>query len=538
MSRAANSPGEIPLHIDRAAEAPLPVQLAAELRAVIHRGLLRPGERVPATRDVARRLGVARGVAVAAYEQLIAEGYLTASFGRGTEVNAELARLKPEPETASASASASATGPASAPLPALASAEEVADANLDAELSAESPALGAGVLAPGKPITDVVDRPAWRTAWRKAAQHAHRVSPPLGDPRLRVEIADHLRQMRGTSRSADDVIVTAGSRDGLALLLTTLSPDTPSRRPLVVGVEDPGYPSLRSVAERYGATIVALPVDDDGLRTANLPHDLLDIVIVTPSHQYPTGGSLPLTRRRELLAWAHASGVIVVEDDYDSELRHVGSPLPALAALDTAADGVVVTLGTFSSTITPALAAGFMLAPRSIRERLEPARRDLGSPVSTVVQLALAEYLSSGELKHNVARVRRLYASRRDRLSERLAGIPGVRMRPMSGGLHAVIELGQGAAARSREHAVITSTDAAGIGASSLDRYWQRDGSPQRERPRPESPQHALPHDSGETPSQTPSHAPVAAGIVIGMGGPDEAEFGAALETLRRILIP
>ena len=502
-TRRPGLPGEIPAHIDRAADTPLPVQLAAALREAIDSSLLRPGERVPATRDYARRLGVARGVVVAAYEQLIAEGYLTAGFGRGTVVNSEL--------DAVASMSRSPLAPADT-VPAAQGTER---ANVmrhqPAALAESQPGARTrerGLLAPGTPITDVVDRPAWRAAWRAAAKDAHRTSPALGDPRLRAAIADHLRHMRGTARSADDVLVTAGTREGLGLLLTATG--TTRGHELVVGVEDPGYPSLRGVAARHGARIVALPVDGDGLRTDTLPHGVLDMVIVTPSHQYPVGGSLPLSRRHQLIEWARSAGVIIIEDDYDSELRHVGSPLPALAALDDPRDGAVVTLGTFSSTITPALAAGFLVAPSRIRAVLEPVRDELGSPVSTVVQLALGEYLLSGELKHNVQRVRRLYAARRDRLSDRLAGVVGVRVRPMSGGLHAVIELGAGSAARERERLVLVDAELAGLGVASLGRYWQRRGQ-------------------GRTADET-------AGIVIGMGGPDHAAFEASLETLREIL--
>ena len=481
-------PGEIPIHLDRGDASPLPVQLAAALREAIHAGVLRPGERVPATREYAQRLGVARGVVVAAYEQLIAEGYLTAGFGRGTTVNIELTAVGPHLQRPSETTEVSATSEST---------------TTPDHLPDEAP--DRGPLAPGTPIIDVVGRPAWRAAWRTAAKHAHRTSPALGDPKLRSAIADHLRQMRGTARSASDVLVTAGTRDGLGLILTALGGT--KGRGLVVGVEDPGYPSLRGVAARHGARTVDLAVDGDGLRTEGLPTDLLDMVIVTPSHQYPIGGSLPLSRRHQLLDWAASSGVIIVEDDYDSELRHVGSPLPALAALDDPLDGMVVTLGTFSSTITPALAAGFIVAPSRIRSIIEPVRADLGSPVSTVVQLALAEYLSSGELKHNVQRVRRRYASRRDRLSDRLAGVAGVRLRPMSGGLHAVLELGEGASAREREREILARADAEGLGIASLGRYWQR-----REE------------------------ADAMAGVVIGMGGTDPDAFEAALEALRRIV--
>ena len=493
--------GQIPVHLDRTLDTPLPVQLAAALREAIDAATLRPGEGVPATRDFSRRLGVARGVVVAAYEQLLAEGYLTATHGQGTRVNPALDVVQPQrrdraatpgPGALNASGTLNPLDASNAPAPSVPS------------TSAPGP-TDPGPLAPGRPITDAVDSPAWRAAWRTAAARAHLAAPELGDPRLRSEIADHLRRMRGTARSDRDVLVTAGTRDGLGLLLTALG--TTRGHGLVVGVEDPGLPSLRAVAARFGASVVALPTDSEGLDTTRLPDGVLDVVIVTPSHQYPLGGSLPLTRRRELLAWATRAGVVVVEDDFDSELRYTGSPLPTLAALDDPVDGVVVLLGTFSRTVAPGLSAGYLLAPENLRARIEPIRRELGGPVSTIVQVALAQYLASGELRRHTARMLRRYAARRDAVSEHLAGVPGVRVRPMDGGLHAVIEFTGPDGGRAKEAAVVASTDAARLGVEALSRYWQ-----QRDT------------DAG------------IAGLVIGMGGSDDAECIAALTTLRALL--
>ncbi|UOQ60598.1 PLP-dependent aminotransferase family protein [Leucobacter rhizosphaerae] len=495
---AGGAVSSIPVHLDRDADAPLPVQLAAALREAIDAATLRPGEGVPATRAFARRLGVARGVVVAAYEQLVAEGYLTATHGQGTRVNPALEAV--QVGSAEPRDRVSRRDPVETPEPTV-----LRDPALLTDRS--DPAPTTRPLAPGRPITDAVDSAAWRSAWRAAAARAHLTAPELGHPRLRTEIADHLRRMRGTARPAHDVLVTAGTRDGLGLLLTALG--TTRGHGLVVGVEDPGLPSLRAVAARYGARIVALPADAEGLDTTRLPEGVLDVVIVTPSHQYPLGGSLPLTRRRELLAWASRAGVLVVEDDFDSELRYTGSPLPTLAALDDPVSGVVVLLGTFSRTIAPGLSAGYLLAPEGLRSRIEPIRRELGGPVSTIVQEALAQYLASGELRRHTSRMLRRYAARRDQVSDRLAGAAGVRVRPMDGGLHAVIEFtgADRGAQRAREAAVVARADAAGLGAEALSRYWQ-----QRES------------DAG------------IAGLVIGMGGADDAEFGTALTELRALL--
>lgn len=537
------APREFPVELDRTLDTPLPVQLAASLREAIDAGTLRPAEPVPATRVLASRIGVARGVVVAAYEQLIAEGYLVATHGRGTAVNPQLAAAAclggwPAGDAAgdAAGAAAGASSPGTADGARGAQGAQGAQSRLGARgtlgqtdsgpraaasgrqgpgaprgvsaaLESNGPLTGTGrqPLAPGEPIPSAIHSPAWRAAWREAAARAHLVAPPLGDPRLREEIADHLRRMRSTARAASDVIVTAGTREGLGLLLTSLG--TTRGRGLVVGVEDPGLPSLRGVAARHGARIVALPTDSEGLDTARLPEGVLDLVIVTPSHQYPLGGSLPLVRRRELLAWAKRGGVVIVEDDFDSELRYTGSPLPTLAALDDAVDGSVVLLGTFSRTVAPALSAGYLLAPESIRSTIEPVRRELGGPVSSVVQFALAHYLATGELRRHTARLLRRYAERRDLVSERLAGATDVRVRPMDGGLHAVLEFvgPDPAQLRERENAAVERVRDAGLGAEPLGGYWQRRGSGM-------------------------------AGIVIGLGGPDDAEFDRALRALAAVL--
>lgn len=505
---------ELPISIDRTADTPLPAQIAAVLREAIDRDALRPGEGVPSTRELAARLRVARGVVVAAYQQLTAEGYLSAGHGRGTRVHPELRLIHDTASDHTANdqtahdqtANEPPRGAGDDPGSTHGTATDgktthgtTAPDSPDARAAGDPRALP---LTPGLPDTSAVDTPAWRAAWRHAAARAHLEAPDLGDPKLRREIAEHLRRMRGTTRPPEDVIVTAGAREGLSLLLSALG--TTRGRSLIVGVEDPGYPSLRRVAARHGARIVALPVDAEGLVTEHLPTGLLDAVLVTPSHQYPLGGSLPLARRRELLDWARRTGAVIIEDDYDSELRHSGSPLPTLAALDDRTTGSVALLGTFSKTVSQALSAGFLMVPEGLRRIIEPARHDLGGPVSAVLQGALAEYLASGELRRHTARMRRRYAARRELVVERLFGLPGARVRPMSGGLHAVIEL-QNATPES-EASVLERCTA--LGAVPLSAYW---------------------HSDEATDGRF--------GLVIGTGGSlDEAQFDAALRSLRDAL--
>lgn len=451
------------LRIDRADPLPLPRQVADGIRELVARGVLGPDEPVPATRPLAAQLGVSRGTVVAAYDQLLAEGYLVATIGRGTVVNPGLARIHPRPD------------------PALRSPARRATSAITID------------LRPGRPWHSSVANSAWRAAWRDAASHPFDApGSDSGVPAVVAELAEHLRRMRGVLRPPGQLFVTAGAREGLALLLHALN--LPSR----VGVENPGYPSLRRVPARLGASVLPLRADDAGLVIDELPtHDPPPVVLVTPSHQYPLGGSLPVPRRQELLAWAHRHGVWLVEDDYDSELRYTSQPLPALASLDDPVSGRVITLGTFSTTVGPGLGAGFLAAPRSLVGALAETRRDLGQPVSLVTQQALAGYLGSGELRRHTQRMRRLYLRRRELVVAAFADRPGL-MSPMDGGLHAVITF------TGDETAVIRRLAAAGVLVSPLSSYWA--GAGRR------------------------------TGIVLGFGGASEDQLVAGLALIRDTL--
>jgi len=430
------TPGDVtlPLVVDASDPRPLPRQLADGLRAAIGEGVVAPGELVPASRALAARLGVSRGTVVAAYDQLLAEGYLVGRVGHGTRVNPALRDVHPPSEGRPA------TGRTD---------------------SAPSPIID---LRPGRPWTADVVNTSWRSAWRKAAARPLAAIPAAGLPEPRGELADHLRRMRGVRRAPDHILVTAGARDGLGLLLATLGPGG------CVGVEDPGYPSLRRVPPRLGWSVQSLPTDEDGLVVEDLPTgtDAPQVVVVTPSHQYPLGGSLPVARRQALLDWARREGVVVVEDDYDSELRYTSAPLPALAALDDPDDGCVVTLGTFSKTLGPGLGVGFLVAPDRLVADLRRARSDLGQPVSQVGQWALAEYLASGELRRHTQRMRREYRRRRALVLDALGGLDGVEVKAMDGGLHAVVE------SSLAESDLLVRIAAQGVVVAGLADYWSR----------------------------------------------------------------
>ncbi len=433
------------LVIERDGGEPIGVQLVEGLRRGILGGTLRAGDPVPSTRGLAAELGVSRSAVVAAYEQLAGEGYLEMRQGATTRV-AELERGRAYGASVDDA--------------------ERSDAAAGHSREAIPPRID---LLPGRPSTARIDQRAWRAAWREAASAEIPAAspPPFGVPRLREEIADHLRQARGVACDADDVVVTAGTSEALALVASALA--VVAGREPVVAVEHPGYPSARRTLERHGARPVPVAVDADGLvvdALRRMPRPP-DVVMVTPSHQYPLGGRLPVAARLELLDWARGAGAIVIEDDYDSEFRHLGPPLPALASLDDG--GRVVLVGSFSKVLTPWLRLGYLVLPahRGLREAVARIRTDEPGPVAGIVQDAAAALLASGFVRRHIAATRRDYAHRRRLVIEALDGIPGAPLSGLDGGLHAVVRLPSHAAS----NAVVAALAAEGIAVADLGEY-------------------------------------------------------------------
>ena len=402
---------EIPLSLTKHGSDPLHLQVVAAVRATIHDGVWPTGHQVPSSRVLSSHLGVARSTVLAAYEQLVGEGYLTSRHGSGTFVSAHL------PVVAAARHSG----------------QDRLFASTDTVRSSPSPAKD---LRPGQPDTSRIVDPAWTRAWRQAAHAPVPCAEPSlqGELALRQEVAEHLRVARGVRAEADQVFITAGTADGLALLIRSLGLDSQE-----VAVEDPGYPASRRVLTRLGCALRPIPVDGDGLDVEQLARvrPAPPAVLVTPSHQYPLGGRLPVERRASLLAWATEHDSLVIEDDYDSEFRFGVAPLPALSSLDT--NDRVAHVGTFSKVLSPYLRLGYVLVPSRLTEPLLDVRSDLGTPVSGVDQSAMAAYLSAGALRRHISRARRDYAHRRDHLRRLLTNYTGLYLAGLHAGLHAVI---------------------------------------------------------------------------------------------------
>ncbi|MEB4615140.1 aminotransferase-like domain-containing protein, partial [Leucobacter sp. M11] len=310
--------------------------LTAQLRAALLSGKISAGDPMPSSRVLAAAVGVSRGTVVSVYEDLAGEGYVEIVPGSGTYVAEGLPRLEatPAPEAPPEHPPASDPG-------------ERAGARRN--------------LLPGSPATAWSRNRDWVAAWRRAVtEELPSLPPPAAGTRdLRALIAQHLRTARGVVCAPEDVIVTAGTSDGLALLLQAQRSGGDAR--LRIATENPGYPTARRVIRASGGTPVPIPVRDggmdlDALRAAPGP---FSAVLLTPSHQYPLGGRLPVTARLELLAWAKATGTVVFEDDYDSEFRHGAPQLPAIASLDH--EGRVVLIGSFSKTLSPWLRCGYVV---------------------------------------------------------------------------------------------------------------------------------------------------------------------------------
>jgi len=389
-----------------------------QLRAAILDGRLRPGESLPPSRELARRLSVSRNTITGAYDRLAAEGFLIGRIGSGTMVRAEGARA---PLTRRATASS--------PLRPLAIWRRPREETVDA--------------APGEPVAHdfqigVPDAGLFPwDAWRRlvARQLRARRTPatyggPHGHPALREAIARHVGVARSVVAGPDDVVVTAGAQQALDLIGRVLvEPGA------CVAVEDPGYPPARLLFRSLGARVVPVEVDAEGLVVDALPREAR-LVYVTPSHQFPLGMPMSLARRIALLAWADARGAAVIEDDYDSEFRFGGRPLEPLQSMDRT--GRVLYVGSFSKVLVPTLRIGFVVAPAPLVDALGAARQVTAwhGPLDT--EAALARFIDDGLLARHVRRVRRVYEKRRERLVEALERHAGDRLAvvPASAGLH------------------------------------------------------------------------------------------------------
>ncbi|MEU9915705.1 PLP-dependent aminotransferase family protein [Streptomyces sp. NPDC051001] len=415
---------ELLLTVDRDSTQRLSAQVEGQLRDAIRTGRLQAGERLPSSRELARELGLSRGLVQDCYAQLQAEGYLVTRVGSATRVAACAQPTEPAP------------APPPGPRPPL-----IADFR-----------HGVPDLA-SFPLAD------WLWATREAARRMPTDDLDYGDPRgssaLREVVAGYLRRVRGAAAEPARTVVCSGYAQGLSLSLGALA----RRGVRVVAYEDPGGPATaRAAAETAGLTAVPVPVDEEGVDVRKLAATGARAVIVTPAHQWPTGVVLAPDRRHALIDWAVRQDAYVIEDDYDAEFRYDREPVGALQGL--AADRVI-SIGTVSKSLAPALRLGWLLCPPALLDLVTDLKRvtDRGSP--TLDQLALARLIESGRYDRHLRRMRTVYATRRTALVDTLAAhASAVRLSGLAAGFHAVAHL----SATAHEYTLVDTARTRGVG--------------------------------------------------------------------------
>ena len=460
----------LPLSLDKNDAEPLYRQLYGQLRLAVLDGRIAPGTRLPSSRALAEELTCSRNTVVNAYEQLLYEGYLEGAIGSGTYVSSELpdGMLTVTPAARATRDAAPPRGPS---------------------LSRRGAALAA-VTREGRrhggafvtSVPDVREFPfeVWGRLlgriWRRPDDGLIRHGPSQGYPPLRRAIAAYLRAVRGLVCEPEQVFIASGAQQGLDLAARLLlDPGDP------VWFEEPGYLGLRGALVAAGARLVPVPVDDEGLSVADgrALEPRARLAAVTPSHQYPLGVTMSLSRRLALLDWAAEAGAWILEDDYDSEYRYAGRPLAALQGLEAsrsngAAGARVIYAGTFSKVMFPALRLGYLVVPPDLVEMVTRARGSLDDYPSTVAQPALAAFIEEGHFAAHIRRMRRLYAARQDCLLQALerhcAGL--LTARPDPAGLHLIADLAPDLAARLDDRAASARAAAQGVHAPALSTYF------------------------------------------------------------------
>ena len=376
-------------------------QVFLGLRGAIVQGTFRPGDRLPATRDLAEQLGVSRTVVLLAYDQLLSEGFVEGRTGSGTYAS-NIFNAKPRAVADSARLRLSGFGKAAAA------------ASSTVDFPKRPPSVLRYDFAYRRSGVDVFPFEVWRRILmrraRKASVRHFDYGPAAGSLALREAIAIHLRRSRAAVCDASHVIIVNGSQQALDLAARVLMERGDS-----VVVEDPQYQGAREVFRAAGARLHPVTLDRDGLNPAKLPRSAR-IAFVTPSHQFPTGAILPLARRLALLEWAKKADAVLIEDDYDGESRYEGQPVESMQGLDT--EGRVIYLGTFSRTIFPALRIGYLIAPKSLVPAFTSGKWLCDRHTATLEQETLAEFISSGAYERHLRRTRRANAVRRKALLE------------------------------------------------------------------------------------------------------------------------
>ncbi len=466
MSESWANSGGLDLHLQFAPGGGTGVRAALQraLRDAVRAGRLAPGSRLPPSRALAADLGISRNTVAEAYSELVEEGWLTARQGSGTLV---ARRARPDE-------------PVHRPQRTL------------------KPRRPSHDLMPGSPDASTFPRTAWLASARRALTAAPHEAFGRGDPRGRVELrralVEYLARARGVRADVNRIVVCSGTAHALSLLAGVLSGP--------VAVEAYGLHVHRDLLAGHGVRTVPIGVDEHGARTADLAGVDARAALVTPAHQFPTGGPLHPERRAAAVDWARATGGVLLEDDYDGEFRYDRQPVGAVQGLDPER---VIYLGTISKSLSPALRLGWMVLPGRLVDPVLAVKGSQERWASSLDQLTLADFISSSGYDRHVRRMRLRYRKRRDQLVALLAErAPHIRVTGIAAGLHAVLDLPAGT-----EGAVVSAGVRHGVSLEGLAPYRHPDAA-----------------------------VPARDGVVVSYGTPADSVFASALDALCRTLPP
>jgi GntR family transcriptional regulator/MocR family aminotransferase len=408
VNRAAS--GILPtMIVDRKAESPLHKQIYDGFRAAILRRELRPGQRIPSSRELAAELRVSRFPVLNAYSQLLAEGYFESRVGAGTFVSGSLPEQRMSVTLPNAVSAQTPSGP-----------RPVAQRSfLYPAFHGHAAVLGWGAFGVHQPALDQFPFQTWsslvaRHSRNPGANAIHHVNP-LGTERFREAIADYLRTARGVKCDINQIMIVSGSQQALDITARVLFDPGDS-----VWIEEPGYRLQRSVLIAAGCRLIPVPVDEEGMNVAAgiRTRRKAKAAFVTPSHHYPLGVTMSASRRLQLLNWAQHSGAWIVEDDYDSEYRYESLPIASLHGLDV--NQRVIYIGTFSKVMFASLRLGYIVIPPDLVERFMAVRHVMDIFPPYLYQEVLSDFINEGHFTRHIRKMRQVYSEKRTALVESL----------------------------------------------------------------------------------------------------------------------
>lgn len=437
---------DIAIALDPSSTTPLHVQLYEELRNAILIGRLALGQRMPSTREISKSLGIARATASESYAQLVAEGYINTVDRSGTFVCSTLPDIEMRPEKRGLPRRSELPRPATAPASTWTPRERFRLSRYGNAVADCGSLVAETRISLGCPSFDSFPVQEWARLMARHFKNAERgvldySVDVLGYKPLREVISEYLKQARAVNCHPDRIIITSGSQQALDLVARAFVNAGDE-----VVVEHPVFLGIKQILTAYGAKLIPVPVDDEGLQTDKLPptNAGIKLVFVTPSHQYPTGSVLSMERRRRLLDWAKEAGAFILEDDYNTEFRYGARPLPALQGMDESEN--VIYTGTFSKSLFPALRLGYLVPPEGLVHILADAKvlADRQSPL--LEQFVLADFMREGFFEQHVRRMRALYEERHQTLLKALKEHFGDRIQILGddAGMHVLVRLNLG----------------------------------------------------------------------------------------------